>query len=176
MKQLVIGLVASLLIVGCADNQAVQPSGVSHSQVGKTVTILGTYGWDVESGALKSDAQSDFLYQRVDDSHGNLIAKNGTTIEMVKIPYAQIDKNTMKQFPVFRDGHIGNSDLKVGTVAVFKTAEGHYGKLMIKGFRSLHDFNFLEAQQYIHQSWRNYVLKKPNTRKYHLVVEYQLYR
>jgi len=176
MKQIFTALAALLLMAGCSDNKTVQPSGASHGQAGKTVTILGTYGWDVESGALKSDAKSDFWYQRVDETHGNLIAQNGTTIELVKIPYAQIDKNTMKQFPVFRDGRISSSDLRAGTVAVFKTGEGHYGKLRIKGFRALHDFNFPEARQYMDQSWKNYVLNKPDNKKYHVVVEYQLYR
>ena len=176
MKQIIISLAVFIFMVGCTENNVVQPNSAGQSQPGKMVTILGTYAWDIENGQLETSQKSDFWYQRVDDTHGNLIARNGTTIEIVKKSYTQIDKNYMKQFPVFRDGRISNSDLKVGTVAVFKTAEGHYGKLKIKGFRALHDFDFPEAQQYLDQSWRNFVLGKPNTKKYHLMIEYQLYR
>ena len=59
---------------------------------------------------------------------------------------------------------------------MFKTGEGHYGKLRIKGYRALHDFDFKEAREHLSDSWKTFVLRKQNTQKYHLVVEYKLYK
>ncbi len=173
-KSIVVWFSIVLFLTACQDRTA----PVTHSTFlnEDQIVILGTYNWDVESASLDSGSKSDFWYQRVDETHGNLIAQNGTTLEIVHLPYEQIDKKSILQLPALRDGRINSFDLKPGTVAVFKTVEGNYGKLKIKGFKSLHDFDFKEAQKYLDESWKHFVLKKPNTKKYHLVVEYKLYK
>jgi hypothetical protein len=174
MRQIVYALSWMMLVVGCNNTQP-QVVDAKPTQ-DKTVVILGTYNWDVETNSLKSDSNSDFWYQRVNATQGNLIAQNGTMVEVVNKPYNKIDKQYIASLPALRDGRIDSHALKVGTVAIFKTAEGHYGKLKIKGFKSLHDFNFPEANRYLDDSWKSFVLRKPNTKKYHLVLEYKLYR
>jgi hypothetical protein len=162
------------LIVGCQNNT---PQVVSNQPIeDKTAVILGTYNWDVETNTLGSNPKSDFWYRRSDAKHGSLVVSNGAMIEMVSKPYEKIDKEFITSMPLLRDGSIDSSNLKVGTVAVFQTAEGHYGKLKIIGFKALHDFNFKEAQKYLDKEWREFVLRKPDTKKYHLVVKYKLYK
>ena len=170
-------LVGALLIAGCQKElpQTATPHPTTIHTTPHQTVILGTYGWDVESNRLISTPKSDFWYQRADKTHGSLNAQNGTTIEVVKESYASIDKASIMRRPALRDGRISNVDLKAGTVAIFKTTEGHYGKLKIKGFKALHDFNFKEAREYLDSSWQSFVLKKPDTKRYHLVVEYTLY-
>src|SRR5439155_7035723 len=47
--------------------------------------------------------------------------------------------------------------LKPGTVVVFKTAEGHYGKLQVIRYRSIDDFPFPDVTQ-LARPWRDLVL------------------
>ena len=172
MQRLIIIAISLLFIIGCSSST---PNIKNSSSKSKTITLLGTYTWDVESGTLGgSDSNVDFWWERVDAKTGHLIPRNGTTVEITKKSFASLDKAYMKTFPIFRDGRVSSSDIKVGTVVMFKTAEGNYGKLRIKGFRSIHDFSFKEAREHINDSWKKMVLKKPNNRKYHLVVEYVL--
>ena len=176
MKKIVFIILIALGLLGCNKNI---PTKVTSSKVisSKVVTLLGTYTFDVESGKQGlSTPLNDFFWQRVDSKTGNLMPQNGTTVEITKKSFELVDKAYMKQFPIFRDGRVSSSDIKVGKVVMFKTAEGNYGKLRIKGFRSLHDFDFKEAQEHISPSWKKYVLKKPNTKKYHLIIEYKLYK
>ena len=60
-----------------------------------------------------------------------------------------------------------------GTLLVFRTAEGHYGKMAILGFRSSHDFNFPEAS-HLSQNVKDYLIKQPAKEKYHLEVKWML--
>jgi hypothetical protein len=176
MKKTILTTIIALGLLGCSQNTPTpQKTTVVSTTPSKQITILGTYNWDVESGKLGSSKTSDFWYRRIDSNSGHLVAKNAATIEVVDLEYSAISKEDITSRPVLRDGRIAPHNLKVGTVAIFKTAEGNYGKLRIKGFRALHDFSFKEAQD-LTQQWRAFVLKKPNTQKYHLVVEYQLFR
>ncbi|WP_296823747.1 hypothetical protein [Sulfurovum sp.] len=142
----------------------------------KTTTILGTYSWDVETDTLGSTSKSDFWWERIDTTKGNLVAQNGTTVEVTAKDFASIDKKYIQQFPVLRYGRINYSDIKPGTVVMFKTGEGHYGKLRIKGYRALHDFDFKEAREYLEASWKNFVMHKQDIKSYHLIVEYTLFK
>jgi len=180
MKNTVLSLLLVLGLIGCNKNEPMKNDemnkGVkSTTQNIKTATILGTYTWDVETNQQGGGGNTDFWWERVDDTKGNLIAKNGTTVEVVSKGFATIDKQYIERLPALRDGRISHTDIRPGTVAVFKTGDGHYGKLRIKGFRASHDFGFKEAKEYLSPSWHKFVLTKPNTKNYNLVVEYVLY-
>ncbi len=171
MKNIVLGLLLVLGLVGCNKTASVKNEGKRYA----STVILGTYSWDVETNTLGPNRQSDFWWQRVDETTGNLVAQNGTTVEVVTNDFETTDKSYISQLPALRDGRISHQHILPGTVALFKTAEGHYGKLRIKGYRALHDFDFKEAREYLDDTWKEYVLRKPNNEKYHLVVEYVLY-
>lgn len=170
MKKLLLIPIIALGLLGCSQNTPT-PNKTQNT------TLLGTYTWDVESNKQgDSHSRVDFWYQRKDANSGALVSKNGTTIEVVDLEYSAITKNDITSRPMLRDGRISSSNLKVGTVAIFKTSEGNFGKLRIVGFKALHDFDFKEARENTSQSTKKYLLSKPNNRKYHLVVEYQLFR
>lgn len=172
MKNIILGLLLVLGVVGCNKSEPVTSEGKTYS----STVILGTYSWDVESNTLGPNRQSDFWWQRIDDTRGNLVAQNGATVEVISHNFDMINKSYISKFPALRDGRINNQDIKPGTIALFKTAEGNYGKLRIKGYRALHDFDFKEAKEHMDASFKEYVLQKPNNEKYHLVVEYELYK
>lgn len=181
MKNAIAGLLLVLGLIGCNKNLPMKNTETGNTivplrQKVKTVTILGTYAWDAETNRQGgTGGDSDFFWERVDNTKGSLVAKNGTTVEVVPKSFAAIDKRYIKSLPALRDGRIGYKDIRPGTVAVFKTGDGHYGKLRIKGYRALHDFGFKEAREYLSPSWKKFVLAKPNSKNYHLVVEYVLY-
>ncbi len=171
MKKIVLTTLIVLGVIGCANNTPVTTESTNANRI----TLLGTFTWDVESGRLGgSDNKTDFWFEKIDSKTSNLIPRNGTTVEVTKKSFASLDKAYMKTFPIFRDGKVSNSDIKVGTVVMFKTAEGHYGKLRIVGFKSSHDFNFKEAREYLTDSYKKFSLSKPNNKKYNLVIEYKL--
>ncbi|HHD78317.1 MAG TPA: hypothetical protein ENK98_01560 [Epsilonproteobacteria bacterium] len=180
MKGIIISIIVIFGSVAC-NNLSVK-NGALDSTIekmrgeSKITTILGTYAWDVETNTQGSSPKSDFWLEWMTASKGSLVAQNGTTVEVVKRDFDSIDKKVLQSYPAFRDGRIDNDRLKVGTVAFFKTSEGHYGELKIIGFKALHDFDFKEAQAHLDPSWKRFVLAKPNRKKYHLVVKYRLYR
>ncbi len=175
MKKIVFTAIMILGLIGCSENKPMVKEGVSPSIPSKHITLLGTYTWDVESGKLGgSDNKVDFWLDKIDAVTTNLIPKNGATVEVTKKSFASLDKAYLQQFPIFRDGKICNSDIKVGTVAMFKTAEGRYGKLRIVGFKSSHDFDFKEAKKYLDDSYKKYSLRHPINKEYNLVIEYVL--
>jgi len=172
MKNIVLGVLLTLGVVGCNKNDPAASVGKTYA----STVILGTYSWDVETDTLGTNRQSDFWWERVDAKTGNLVAQNGATVEVVNDNFDSINKNYIAQLPALRDGRISHNHIIPGTVALFKTAEGHYGKLRIKGYRALHDFDFKEAKEHMDATFREHVLRKPNNQKYHLVVEYELYK
>jgi hypothetical protein len=56
-----------------------------------------------------------------------------------------------------------------------KTMEGNIAKIRVTGFRKLHDFDFDEAAL-LSPEWKEFALKKPDIDKYHLEVEWVLFR
>jgi len=145
-----------------------------------SLTVLpGTWIWDIESNSFGSDnAQADFWWEHVNDSGRFLVPKNGAVAAVVNdAPFNEIDASFIESRPLTNkkiSGADNTGALKPGTVIVFRTAEGHAGKLYVIGFRSLHDFSFPEAS-YLKQSWRDYVLAKPDRENYHLEVVWELY-
>jgi len=176
MKKTISIAIMALVLLGCSENKPIVKEQINVSSNSKYVTLLGTYTWDVESGKLGgSDSNVDFWLEKIDAVTTNLMPRNGTTVEVTKKSFASLDKAYLQQFPIFRDGRVSNSDIKIGTVVMFKTAEGTYGKLRIVGFKSSHDFNFKEAKEYLSDSYKKYSMGKPLNKKYNLVVEYVLF-
>ncbi len=164
-------------IIGCSTTTVDLSRKQDKVEKYNTTIILGTYTWDAETDKLGgSTSLDDFWWQRVDDTHGNLMAKNGATVEVSTKSFDNIDKHYIKSFPILRDARISSSDIKVGTVAMFRTVEGRYGKLEIIGFKALHDFDFKEIKKHATDSWKKFVLAQKDTKEYHLMIKYHLYK
>ena len=176
MKKIILITIITLGLMGCSENTPSIKNSTKVSSNTKHITLLGTYTWDAESGKQGgSDNSIDFWLEKIDAKTTNLIPRNGTTIEVTKKSFASLDKAYMKQFPIFRDGKLSNSDIKIGTVAMFKTAEGNYGKLHIIGFKSSHNFDYKEAKEHLNDSYKKFSLNKPVIKEYNIVIEYLIF-
>jgi len=128
--------------------------------------IIGTWHWDVESNSQGAyNGLSDFWWEQVDDTHRYLVPQNGAAARLVGgTKFDAIDESFVKRQELF-PGMISGSDnvgaLKPGTVVVFKTAEGHYGKLQVIRYRSINDFPFPDVTQ-LSRPWRDLVLGTPS--------------
>ncbi|MFK5975692.1 MAG: hypothetical protein QM493_04195 [Sulfurovum sp.] len=175
MKQIIVIVIMAIALISCAENRPNTKNSTEVSSHTKHLTLIGTYTLDIESGKLGGSGKNiDFWLEKIDAKTTNLIPRNGATVEITKKSFASLDKAYMKQFPIFRDGKVSNSDIKVGTVVMFKTAEGNYGKLRIIGFKSSHDFDYKEAKEYINDSYKKFSLSRPAIKKYSVVIEYLL--
>jgi hypothetical protein len=165
-KSLILGAVA-LLAIGC------KPPGPTESYT--MMTILGTYNLDIESKNQKSTPKSDLWLEHVDKNSFYLVPKNGMKMAIAKTNrLSNITKESIAR-ETLEDKKIGNDKLTVNTIIVFKTGEGHYGKLQVQGYRPLHSFNFPEAQTYLDEDWKRFALSHDNVKKYNMVVAYKFY-
>ena len=139
--------------------------------------ILGTYAWDFEKNAFSKDENSDFLWDH-DYNEQALRAVNGAAMAVMPVrSFGRIDLDYAgKQEFSKKDLTMTavRNQVVPGMVLVFRTAEGHYGKMEIIGFRSSHDFNFPEAAN-LSQKVKDYLAKQqPVKEKYHLEVKWML--
>ena len=79
----------------------------------------------------------------------------------------------------FNENRVSGSDrnpvLLPGTVIALLTAEGNLAKLKIVGFRALHDLSFREAED-LPAECRVLAAKEPNISKYHIEIEWVLFK
>jgi len=166
-RGLLIGVVA-LLAIGC------KPPGPTETY--RMMTILGTYHLDIESNKQERSPKSDLWLEHVDKNSFYLVPKNGMKMAVANTKILRnISKSSIARTTLKSD-KIGNAKLAVGTIIVFKTGEGHYGKLQIKGYRSLHSFDFPEARTYLDEDWKRFALNKEDIKQYNMVVAYKFYK
>lgn len=157
----------------------VSPSKSPDESAGRytETVIIGTHYWDLESDRQDKEEKADFWWEQVNDKARFLVPKNGAKLKLlpgadfdkIDLPFIQAQDLTERSL----SGSDEKADLTPGTVVVFKTGEGNFGKLQVVKYRALHDFTFPEAI-YIEQKWKDFVLKKPNKENYHLQVRWQL--
>jgi len=165
-KSILLGII-TLLIIGCKQPQPTESYN--------TMTILGTYTVDIESQKQGGDSKNDLWFEHEDKKSFYLVPKNGMRMAVVNNKnFSNISQAFIAKQPL-KNKQIGKENLTVGSIILFKTGEGHYGKLQIKGYRALHDFNFPEAQTYLDKQWRTFVSHRDNVQNYHMVVAYKLY-
>jgi len=142
----------------------------------KTV-LLGTYSWDVDTNSLGVDDGSDDIQLGHDDStHFRIYATDKSVFAQAKnISYADIDKDYVKNAKLSL-ATLNQDDLVVGAIVVFKTNSEHYGKFIIEGFSSSHDFDSPEGQKYLRESWKEYSLKKPAIERYNMHLKWMLFK
>jgi hypothetical protein len=166
-----------LCMLGCGNKRS-EPEPPSN-----VTTIPGTFSWDVATGKFSAHV-GDFAWEHISETTRNLVPINGTRARLVEDrPFDVIRRNFIEGHALPAD-KISASDvdgvLHVGSVIVFRTSQGKYGKLRIEGFRSLHEFSFPElAAAFSDESrldaWKSKATQRPDFEKYHLVVRWCLY-
>lgn len=165
-KVFLVSMVA-LLAIGC------KPPGPTESYT--MMTILGTYNLDIESTKQESSSKSDLWLEHVDKNSFYLVPKNGMKMAIAKTNrLSNVSKASIMRTTLTNE-KIGKDKLTLNTIIVFKTGEGHYGKLQVQGYRSLHNFNFSEAREYLSEDWKRYALNKEDIKKYNMFVAYKFY-
>lgn len=158
----------------------------------ESAILKGNMAWDAESNESGSCSNKmDFWWEQVSATERYLVPINGTRAALVtNVEFEAIDaafvqaqpmsdrvrtrskgKKMISDFP----GSDTNSVLQPGTVLVFRTAEGAWGKLIVDGYRSSHDFSFPGAES-LSPTWKESVLKSPTVARYHMQVRMVLFR
>ena len=108
-----------------------------------------------------------------------LIPLNGTKLKIIHDKgFDQIEESYIASLvtdDLYNENTFSEDDLQIGTVVIFKTKDGHYGKLQVLNLYSLHDFSFDIAGQ-LKSDWRKKALACPDERKYYLQILWRLYR
>ena len=150
----------------------------SYADASQVTVILATFSWDVECNCLKGGPTADFRLDYFDPERKKLTPLNNTRLNLVQTDqsYDEIDPAFVKVQNLNKASLIKNPHtdrLKPGSVIVFQTSEGRYGKMQIIGFRSSHDFSFPEAKK-LPQKLRDYLQDKPVIQDYHMEVRWEL--
>jgi hypothetical protein len=170
-----VALAMALCTLGCGGKQPEPPANVT--------IIPGTFSWDAATGQL-SAAMGDLAWEQVSETTRNLTPMHGTRIKLIENrPFDDISLRFIKKQSLTAHSLSASDEgglLRVGSVAVFRTSQGRYGKLRVEGFRSLHDFSFPEIAAAFSDTsrfnaWKSAAARKPNMEKYHLVVKWVLY-
>ena len=178
---------AAICLSGCAtrrerkvsaQKQEVPAQKENVSAYRRTV-LLGTRAWDAESDKQDSRDTADFWWEHATDIERYLVPRNGSRAKLVshadfdRIGPSFIDRQDLSRAKISGSDHGGL--LRPGSVVVFRTAEGNWGKLQVERYRALHDFSFPEAA-YLSEKTKRFFLTKPNREVYHLQVRWQLFR
>ncbi len=168
-----------------------------------TTVIPGTWTWDVDSNSLGSGSYSDFFWEQIDATNRNLVPKNGAVAAVAAAKdFDGVDESFARRQQLSSakiSGSDRNAELMPGSIVVFRTSQGRYGKLQVIRFRAIDDFGFPEASR-LSQQWRDFAttefkLKPPRgnvveeivfrvkrlfrrdfPRNYHLEVKWQLFQ
>jgi hypothetical protein len=142
---------------------------------GQTV-ILGTWTWDIETNKqLGIEKGADVKWQQATAKEQFLVPLNGAGL--VVLDKKAFDKITREDLEALKysDKKLANDSLAPGTVVALRTRDGNFAKLKVVKYRELHDFSFPEAKL-LDEKMREFLLKHPNEKNYHIEVEWVLYR
>jgi hypothetical protein len=145
----------------------------SASAEGKTTVLLGSYRWDAEADGFASGETADFAWQHdgKGESYLRMINKAAAALVPPARAFDNVDFAYAKRLD-FTKLTFSKKSLKPGTVIVFKTGQGHYGKMEIVGFRSSHDFDFGQALHL--KKLQDYFKSRKERPHYHLEVRWEL--
>jgi hypothetical protein len=170
-------LTCAALFAGCDSDG--DGGGESEAITYATTVILGTWTWDVDTDT-QGGADGDFKLRHVNTSIGEktLEPKNGTTaVQVYGLEFDDITEAYVQAQPLTGDAidasNVGGT-LTVGSIVVFKTSAGAYGKLRVVRYRESQDFTFDEVSL-LSQSIRDFFAANPNIVNYHLEVEWELF-
>ena len=138
--------------------------------------ILGTWTWDIETNMQGGDTKGvDIWWEQVTAKKQFLVPKNGAgLIVLTKGAFDKITRKDLKDL-AYSEKKLGSESLTPDTVVALRTNEGNFAKLKVVKYRALHDFSFPEAM-YLDERTRKFFLTRPNTKNYHIEVEWVLYK
>ena len=137
------------LAAGRDDNGSVAGSEEIYRS-GTDYKIKGTWQWDIDTG--ETDGDADFHW-RVLNEEGEqyLTPKNGAEFAVVTdVDYADIDKEYIVGVSLSPDpinGAYNDDTLVAGSILVFKTSEGRFGKFLITEFED-YDTGYIVYRNY----------------------------
>lgn len=173
LRSVSVALLFSMVLPDCHAACAQSPPDpmITESPVRRSV-ILGSWMWDLESDHLGSSSASDLFWEQIDAEKRALNAMVGIALlgehKLAEIGLPELVAAKYQQHPITGD------KLRPGTVVALQTREGNLAKLRVLRYRALHDFDFPQAKQ-LTEEWRDFVRTKPNTKEYHLEVEWVLF-
>lgn len=173
-------------------------------ECGVTV-ILGAWMWDVESNGQYIESNEEFKYkpetidpalsdvvdlywEQVTETERYLVPWNGAKMELIQDgDFDRIDADFIKNQNLSTEKISGSDEggqLNPGTIVVFETAEGNFGKLQVERYRSTYEIAFPEAHKHYTTYWKEAIRKNWNQlvgeelvdiEKYHLQVKWELF-
>lgn len=162
-----------------SDDEEMRPEKGENVELGKEfhTVLLGTFNWDVDTNSLGVDDNSDdFQLSHSDAKYFRIFGAEGSSFVQAKnISYEDIDKDYVKNTKLSL-ATLDNNDLVEGSIVVFKTNGGHYGKFIIESYSSSHDFDSPEGQKYLRESWKEFSLNKPAIQRYNMHLRWMLFK
>jgi len=157
------------------DQMAKERKNDDKDQIAKGQTvILGTWTWNIAKNE-QGGANADIWWEQVTDQQQFLVPKGRAGLALIeKKAFEKISRGDLANLK-YSDQKLANNMLTPGAVLAIRTNDGNFAKLKVVGYRELHDFSFPEAKL-LREDWKQFVLQKPNTKNYHLEVEWVLYR
>ncbi len=172
-------LATAAFFIGCeSDSPSTEPQAITYA----TSVILGTWIWDVDADALDgAAADGDLWLSHQDTATGakTLVPQNSATaLQVYGADFDAITAAFVQAQPLtgatINASNVGGT-LTVGSIVVFQTTAGTYGKFRVLGYRESQDFTFGEAAL-LTQPMRDMFNTNPNVINYHLEVEWELFR
>jgi hypothetical protein len=160
--------------------EAEVPQAVFKATEVRSIVIPGTWTWDVERDQLgPSDSRKDFWWRANSKTHRELVVKNGTTMKLVKgVSFDKIDIAFIKSQELSTMSLTGDDEwpeLTPGSIVVFKTGAGNYGKFQVERYRSMHDWDYPDSAQFVSKRHIKWLLSRPDVKKNKLELRWQLY-
>lgn len=172
----------------------------------KATTIIGTWMWDAESDNLWIASNEEFKFkpetidasladvvdlywEQVSVTERYLIPWNGAKAKLIQDgDFDSIDAAFIKNQNLSTEKISGSDEgvqLNPGTIVVFETAEGNFGKFQVEQYVSTYDITFPEAEKHYTTYWKEATRKNWNNvvavgqdiiEKYHLRVKWELFK
>jgi hypothetical protein len=172
MRRFHLAVVAALMLA--VSGRSDEKKGAEPAK-GQTV-ILGTWSWDIETNKQGGKKGVDVRWQQATATAQFLVPLNGAGLIVLDKKKA-FDKITRQDLAALKysDKKLANDALAPGTVVALRTNEGNFAKFKVVKYRASHDFSFPEAML-LKERAREFFLKQPNRKNYHIEVEWVLYR
>ena len=175
-------LLAAIFAVSCfgsSDLQAVPdrpPLEIPIPKSTRTV-IPGVNAWNIETNKVGTRDGKDLVWSHQTDTERYFEPINGSAMKVVTEPFERIDLTYLKSVELTKAklSGSGNNFLPPGTVLAVRTANGNFAKLRVIRYYKLHDFAF-PGSEILTDTWKKFVLQRPDRDFYHLEVEWVLYR
>lgn len=144
----------------------------------KRTTILGTFPWDAETnrqGDAAGEGNHDIWWEIIDERQQFFTPWNGASVSLIKDrSYESVTLDYMRRLNYSGD-KISSRVLRPGTILALRTNQGNFAKIMILGYRDLHDLSFPDAK-WLRPVSRDHILSVPNRPNQNLDLRWRLYK